>query len=94
MTAGFFASFPFHREILAPILGALEGEVPCLMSADVNEIIRFQPRVLFISDVYFPRVNGVSTSIRTFRADLAQQGVQTQLVVPRYPHEEPGADPE
>ena len=41
-------------------------------------------RVLFISDVYFPRVNGVSTSIRTFRADLANEGVETQLVVPRY----------
>ena len=34
-------------------------------------------RVLFISDVYFPRVNGVSTSIRTFRADLAAAGVET-----------------
>ncbi len=42
-------------------------------------------RVLFISDVYFPRVNGVSTSIRTFRADLAQAGVETLLVVPEYP---------
>ena len=31
-------------------------------------------RVLFVSDVYFPRVNGVSTSIRTFRGDLAQLG--------------------
>lgn len=41
-------------------------------------------RVLFISDVYFPRVNGVSTSIRTFREDLASQGVDTQLVAPRY----------
>jgi len=41
-------------------------------------------RVLFISDVYFPRVNGVSTSIRTFRADLAAQGVETLLVAPRY----------
>jgi glycosyltransferase involved in cell wall biosynthesis len=50
-------------------------------------------RVLFISDVYFPRVNGVSTSIRTFRADLAQQGVQTRLVVPRYAHEELAAEP-
>jgi glycosyltransferase involved in cell wall biosynthesis len=50
-------------------------------------------RVLFISDVYFPRVNGVSTSIRTFRADLAQQGVQTELVVPRYAHEELAAEP-
>jgi glycosyltransferase involved in cell wall biosynthesis len=41
-------------------------------------------RVLFISDVYFPRVNGVSTSIRTFREDLASHGVKTLLVVPRY----------
>jgi 1,2-diacylglycerol 3-alpha-glucosyltransferase len=41
-------------------------------------------RVLFISDVYFPRVNGVSTSIRTFREDLSNEGVETQLVVPRY----------
>jgi 1,2-diacylglycerol 3-alpha-glucosyltransferase len=41
-------------------------------------------RVLYISDVYFPRVNGVSTSIRTFRTDLANEGVETHLVVPRY----------
>jgi 1,2-diacylglycerol 3-alpha-glucosyltransferase len=41
-------------------------------------------RVLFISDVYFPRVNGVSTSIRTFRADLAAAGVDTVLVAPAY----------
>jgi 1,2-diacylglycerol 3-alpha-glucosyltransferase len=51
-------------------------------------------RVLFISDVYFPRVNGVSTSIRTFRQDLANCGVDTVLVAPRYqsvgPDDEPG----
>jgi 1,2-diacylglycerol 3-alpha-glucosyltransferase len=41
-------------------------------------------RVLFISDVYFPRVNGVSTSIRTFRQDLAKEGVDTLLAAPRY----------
>ena len=41
-------------------------------------------RVLFISDVYFPRVNGVSTSVRTFRNDLATCGVETTLVVPEY----------
>ena len=41
-------------------------------------------RVLFVSDVYFPRVNGVSTSIRTFREDLASCGVETRLVAPRY----------
>jgi 1,2-diacylglycerol 3-alpha-glucosyltransferase len=41
-------------------------------------------RALFVSDVYFPRVNGVSTSIRTFRQDLATCGVETLLVVPSY----------
>lgn len=41
-------------------------------------------RVLFISDVYFPRVNGVSTSIRTFREDLAHCGIDTLLVAPDY----------
>ncbi len=42
-------------------------------------------RVLFVSDVYFPRVNGVSTSIQTFRRDLAALGCETWLVAPRYP---------
>jgi glycosyltransferase involved in cell wall biosynthesis len=42
-------------------------------------------RVLFVSDVYFPRVNGVSTSIRTFRGDLARAGVESVLVAPEYP---------
>lgn len=41
-------------------------------------------RVLFISDVYFPRVNGVSTSIHTFRRDLADCGVESILIAPRY----------
>jgi len=48
-------------------------------------------RVLFVSDVYFPRVNGVSTSIRTFRQDLAAHGVETQLVAPAYPIAAPAA---
>ncbi|MGH8287260.1 MAG: glycosyltransferase, partial [Steroidobacteraceae bacterium] len=42
-------------------------------------------RLLYVSDVYFPRVNGVSTSIRTFRADLAACGVESLLVAPDYP---------
>jgi 1,2-diacylglycerol 3-alpha-glucosyltransferase len=46
-------------------------------------------RVLFISDVYFPRVNGVSTSIRTFRPDLAAAGIETLLVAPAYPGSAP-----
>ena len=50
-------------------------------------------RVLFVSDVYFPRVNGVSTSIRTFRQDLAQCGVETVLVAPRYGSDAPDTEP-
>jgi len=49
-------------------------------------------RVLFISDVYFPRVNGVSTSIRTFRSDLAALQVQTLLVAPAYAGQAPEPD--
>ena len=41
-------------------------------------------RVLMVSDVYFPRINGVSTSIETFRAALPAQGVQVGLIAPRY----------
>ncbi len=43
-------------------------------------------RVLMISDVYFPRVNGVSTSIATFRASLAGMGHQVDLLAPDYGH--------
>jgi 1,2-diacylglycerol 3-alpha-glucosyltransferase len=50
-------------------------------------------RVLFVSDVYFPRVNGVSTSIRTFRGDLAALGVETLLVAPAYPGAALDAEP-
>ena len=41
-------------------------------------------RILMISDVYFPRINGVSTSIQTYRQELSQQGIQIDLVVPEY----------
>lgn len=48
-------------------------------------------RVLMVSDVYFPRVNGVSTSIETFRLALAAHGVDVRLVVPRYGAEDEAA---
>jgi len=41
-------------------------------------------KILFISDVYFPRVNGVSTSIETFRTNLTALGHTVHLVVPDY----------
>src|SRR5690348_7675724 len=50
-------------------------------------------RVLFVSDVYFPRVNGVSTSIRTFRSDLAELGVESTLVAPAYPNAKEDHEP-
>ncbi|MEO8599147.1 MAG: glycosyltransferase, partial [bacterium] len=41
-------------------------------------------KILFISDVYFPRVNGVSTSIETFRRNLQSLGHSVHLIAPDY----------
>jgi 1,2-diacylglycerol 3-alpha-glucosyltransferase len=41
-------------------------------------------RVLMISDVYFPRVNGVSTSIQTFATELSEKGHEVTLIAPDY----------
>lgn len=41
-------------------------------------------RILMISDVYFPRINGVSTSIQIFRRELQQLGHQVTLIAPDY----------
>lgn len=41
-------------------------------------------KILMISDVYFPRVNGVSTSIRTFAQSLRALGHDVHLVAPHY----------
>ncbi len=40
--------------------------------------------ILMISDVYFPRINGVSTSIATFRRSLAALGHSSVLIAPDY----------
>lgn len=42
--------------------------------------------VLMISDVYFPRINGVSTSTATFKQELEQLGHHVTLIAPAYPH--------
>jgi 1,2-diacylglycerol 3-alpha-glucosyltransferase len=41
-------------------------------------------KILMISDVYFPRVNGVSTSIRTFAQSLRAEGHSVHLIAPQY----------
>lgn len=50
-------------------------------------------RILKISDVFFPRVNGVSTSIETFRRDLAALGHEVVLVAPDYSRAAAGGHP-
>jgi glycosyltransferase involved in cell wall biosynthesis len=44
--------------------------------------------ILFISDVFFPRVNGVSTSINTFATELRALGHQVTLIAPSYADED------
>jgi glycosyltransferase involved in cell wall biosynthesis len=41
--------------------------------------------ILMVSDVYFPRINGVSTSIQTFRRELCALGHRVTVVAPDYP---------
>ena len=41
-------------------------------------------RVVMVSDVYFPRVNGVSTAIQTYHQALRPNGVDVRLVAPDY----------
>lgn len=41
-------------------------------------------KILFISDVYFPRINGVSTSIKTFVDQLQGLGHEVHLIAPDY----------
>ena len=49
--------------------------------------------ILMVSDVYFPRVNGVSTSIMTLRRELKAMGHKVTLVAPAYGLDEaPEAD--
>lgn len=41
-------------------------------------------RILMLSDVYFPRVNGVSTAIQTYRQQLPSQSIASTLLTPSY----------
>lgn len=41
-------------------------------------------KILFVSDVYFPRINGVSTSIRTFVEQMQNLGHVVHLIAPDY----------
>lgn len=41
-------------------------------------------RVVMVSDVYFPRINGVSTAIQTYRQALRSYDIEVSLVAPDY----------
>ena len=41
-------------------------------------------RVVMVTDVYFPRINGVSTAIQTYQQALRIHGVDVHLVAPDY----------
>jgi len=60
----------------------------------LQDPLRTLPRmdILLISDVYFPRVNGVSTSIRTLATELARLGHAVTLVAPDYGTQDPALD--
>jgi len=45
--------------------------------------------VLMVSDVFFPRVNGVSTSIQTFARSFLKLGHSVALIAPDYPNSQP-----
>ena len=44
--------------------------------------------ILMISDVYFPRINGVSTSIQTFMYEFKKVGHRVSLIAPKYGSED------
>ncbi len=46
-------------------------------------------RILMISDVYFPRITGVSTSIQTFAREFVRAGHEVTLIAPDYGHSAP-----
>lgn len=48
--------------------------------------------ILMLSDVYFPRVNGVSTSMQTFCRELVAFGHSVTIVAPDYGASEPASE--
>jgi 1,2-diacylglycerol 3-alpha-glucosyltransferase len=49
-------------------------------------------KILFVSDVYFPRINGVSTSIFTFVTQMQALGHTVHLIAPAYQDHHDEAD--
>jgi glycosyltransferase involved in cell wall biosynthesis len=75
-----------NRKGLAQQLGMADGR-GAIAQSDGRPL-----HVLMISDVFYPRINGVSTSIQTFRAALANEGIRITTVAPDYPGADSKAD--
>lgn len=73
----------------SPLAATEKGEsLPVTLSRPPIDRASGRPlHVLMISDVYFPRINGVSTSIETFRRDLGDANVDVTLIAPGYPQQ-------
>jgi hypothetical protein len=41
-------------------------------------------RIVMISDIFYPRINGVSTSIEIFRRKFIEEGREVTLIAPDY----------
>lgn len=54
------------------------------LTIDRSAAVVLGMKILMLSDVYFPRVNGVSTSISHFRRELQALGHEVWLLVPEY----------
>lgn len=45
-------------------------------------------RILYFTDTYWPRVNGVTVSVQTFADALRRRGHQVRIVCPQYPKDQ------
>ena len=62
--------------------GKFHGVAVTLLVTDTSLVKPM--RILFITDVFFPRVNGVSTSLQTFWRELEALGHEVKIIAPDY----------
>jgi 1,2-diacylglycerol 3-alpha-glucosyltransferase len=78
-----------ERVIIASYYRTSYGHRLAGMLSGLTRARKASMRILMISDVYFPRVNGVSTSIQTVAREFVQKGHEVALIAPDYGRHEP-----
>jgi len=53
MRVGFHLLWEFHHTMLDPIYSLLKDEFACLMTDDVDAIVKFSPQVLLLADTQY-----------------------------------------